>query len=128
MLYLIRFARTPSRPFAIPKQDPPLVNDDVDAALFFADLFALLDRAVSRRDYESPELTDAVTRGARAARRAGVPPQRLLAYLRSRTRDAPLAEIGDWYRGVLADRFVARAIEAYFDEPGHPGVPPRLDG
>ena len=50
---------------AIPKQDPPPVDDDVDAAPFFADLFALLDRAVSRRDFESRELTDAVTRGAR---------------------------------------------------------------
>jgi hypothetical protein len=39
----------------------------------------------------------------------------MLAYLRSRTWDVPLAEIGDWYRGVLADRLVARAIEAYFD-------------
>jgi hypothetical protein len=92
--------------------------DYVDAAPFFADLFALLTGAVSRRDYESPELTDAATRAARAARRAGVPPQRMIAYLRSRTREAPLAEIGDWYRGVLADRLVACAIEAYFDEPG----------
>ena len=89
--------------------------DDVDVAPFFADLFALLlAAAVSRRDYESPELTDAAARGARAARRTGVPPQRMLAYLRSHTRDAPLAEIGDWYRGVLADRLVARAIEAYY--------------
>ena len=92
--------------------------DDVDAAPFFADLFALLAGAVSRRDYESPELTDAATRGARAAGRAGVPPKRMIASLRSRMREAPLAEIGDWYRGVLADRLVARAIEAYFDEPG----------
>lgn len=94
------------------------MHDDADVAPLFADLFALLSRAASRLDYESPELTKAITRGALAARGAGVPPERMLAHLRSRTQEAPLAEIGDWYRGVLADRFVARAIEAYFDGPG----------
>ena len=52
---------------------------DDDVAPFFADLFALLLRAESRRDYESPRLTDAVTRGAIAARAAGLPPARVLA-------------------------------------------------
>ena len=94
----------------------PLYND-VDAP-FFADLFALLAVAVSRRDYESPELTAAAASGARAARRAGIAPERMLSYLRARIAPSPLADVGDWYRGVLSDRLVARAIEAYFDEPG----------
>ena len=91
---------------------------DADAAPFFADLFALLAGVATRREYESPELTAAVSRGAIAAREAGVPPEQILAYLRSRTHDTPLADIGDWYRAVLVDRFVARAIEAYFSETG----------
>ena len=94
---------------------------DDDVAPFFADLFALLLRAESRSDYESPRLTDAVTRGAIAARAAGVSPARVLAYLRTRARAAPLSEIGDWYRGVLVDRLVARTMEAYFGMPGDSG-------
>ena len=111
-----------TEPFARPSPllrspNRPHVHDD-DVAPFFADLFALLLRAESRRDYESPQLTDAAARGAVAARAAGVPPERVLAYLHTRARAAPLCEIGDWYRGVLVDRLVARAIEAYFGVRG----------
>ena len=85
-----------------------------DVSPFFAELFTLLAAAAARRDYENPELAAAVARGAVGARRARVPPERILAYLRSRTLDAPLADVGDWYRRVLADRFVAGALEAYY--------------
>lgn len=97
------------------------VHEDGGARPHFSELFALLAEAAQRRDYENPALTDAVTRGAIAAREAGVSPERVLAYLRAATRDAPLAGMGDWYRAVLADRFVARAIEAYFGNQGGAG-------
>ena len=107
----------PVRPLPLSSKTLAPLSDDVDAAPFFADLFALLAGAVSRRDYESPELTAAAASGARTARRAGMAPERMLSYLRARIAASPLADVGDWYRGVLSDRLVARAIEAYFDEP-----------
>lgn len=97
------------------------MHDDADIRPHFSELFALLTAAAQRRDYENPALTDAIVRGAIAARDAGVPPEHVLAYLRAVTHDAPLAGMGDWYRGVLADRFVARAIEAYFTHRGDAG-------
>ena len=80
----------------------------------FSELVALLTAAVSRRDYEAPALDDAVARGARAARASGLTAREMLAALRTQLRVLAAADIGEQYRGALIDRFVARAVEAYY--------------
>lgn len=111
-------SRDPGAPNERPRETDKTPVYDNEAGPHFAELFALLARVASARDVESPEITAAVVRGAAAAREAGVRPERVLACLRARAHEAPLANIGEWYRGVLADRLVARAIEAYFADAG----------
>lgn len=94
--------------------------DEKDIAPYFAPLLSLLETVVAQRDYENPALAEAVAHGAIAAREAGIPPERVLAYLRTRLHEAPLAAVGDWYRGVLVDRIVLRAIEAWYPGAGDP--------
>ena len=80
----------------------------------FAPLFALLQTVVTTKDYANPAVDRAVTSSALAARAAGIPPERVLGYLRVRLNGAPLSAVGDWYRSVLVERLIARAIAAYF--------------
>lgn len=95
---------------------------DTDPAPHFAPLFALLERIVAQRDYDNEEIADHVVRGVRSARAAGLPPERVLAYLRKRLHQAPLAAVGDWFRGVLVDRLVGVAVEAYASDSTGPGA------
>ena len=88
-----------------------------DPGTHFAPLFALLETIVAARDYTNPTVAERTAACTQAARNAGVPPERILAYLRQRLHDAPLSAVGDWYRGVLVDRIIARAIDSYFDNP-----------
>lgn len=88
---------------------------DNDPAPHFDPLFGRLEAIVVARDYGNPAVGELVAAGAAAARRHGVSPEVMIAYLRRRVHQAPLAAVGDWYRGVIADRIVSRAIAAYFD-------------
>jgi len=113
------------RPGASPAASPhsrPLVHEP-DVSAYFAPLFALLEVAIAQRDYESPAIADAVDQGAAAARAAGVPPERVLSELRARLHSAPLIAVGEWYRSVLVDRLVLRAIQAYYDLDAGQGGP-----
>jgi hypothetical protein len=85
-----------------------------DPAPHFARLFALLQAAVDTNDYSNPALSDAVAEGARAARAEGIEPERLISYLRRHLHGVPLSAVGDWYRGVLVEGMIARAIDGYF--------------
>ena len=85
-----------------------------DPAPHFAPLFELLATAVDARDLSNPRIGDLLASGAVAARSAGVRPETMLAYLRRRVTASPLSSVGDWYRGVLAERIVAGAVSAYF--------------
>ena len=90
---------------------------DLDPEPHFAALLALLGNVVATKDYANPAIDRAVAASAAAARAAGVPPERVLSYLRVRLHQAPLAAVGDWYRSVLVERLIARTIEAYFAAP-----------
>jgi hypothetical protein len=87
-----------------------------DAAPHFAPLFEFLETVIATRDYANPAVGEYVDSGVRRARAAGVQPEAAIAFLRERVRDAPLAAVGDWYRAVLAERIVARAIATYFGD------------
>jgi hypothetical protein len=87
---------------------------DTDPEPHFAPLLALLQTVVTTRDYANPAVDRAVESSAFSARVAGIPPERVLSYLRVRLSGAPLSAVGDWYRSVLIERLIARAIEAYF--------------
>jgi hypothetical protein len=91
---------------------------EYDAAPHFAPLFEFLETVITTRDYANPAVDEYVDTGIRSARAAGVPPEVAIAFLRERVRDAPLAAVGDWYRAVLAERIVARAIATYFGNDG----------
>ena len=74
-----------------------------------------IEEAQRTRTFASAELRDAIGRYARSARDAGVPPERLIVAVKMLVRDVALAEMREWFRGVLTDRAVAWAIEAYYD-------------
>ncbi|HEX6534386.1 MAG TPA: hypothetical protein VF041_07305 [Gemmatimonadaceae bacterium] len=78
-----------------------------------------IEAAQRTHAFASPELRDAIARYARSARDAGLPPERLIVGVKVLVRDVALPEMRDWFRGVLTDRAVAWAIEAYYelDEP-----------
>ena len=94
---------------------PPV--SDIDPEPHFAALLALLATVVARKDYDNPAIDREVAACAAASRAAGIPPERVIAYLRVRLHQAPLSAVGDWYRSVLVERLIARTIEAYFAAP-----------
>lgn len=80
-----------------------------------AEIVRILDIAQAKRTFEAGDARDAVARCARAARKAGVPPEKLLVELKALMRDVALPEMRAWYRSVLTDRAIVWAIEAYYD-------------
>jgi hypothetical protein len=88
---------------------------ETDPSSHFAPLFQLLEAVATMRDYNNPAIAELVASGAVSARRAGVRPESMIIHLRDRVHGAALAAVGDWYRGVLADRIVSQAVIAYFD-------------
>lgn len=74
-----------------------------------ADLLAL--RAGDRH---ASHLRKAVSALAVEARRADVPPERLLVVLKRVTRDLALAHLGSFDRLVLSERFVQWSIASYY--------------
>jgi hypothetical protein len=99
----------------------------LESAAFRADcaeIVRVLDIAQARRSFESGDARVAVERCARSARAAGVLPEKLLIELKTLMQDVALPEMRTWYRGVLTDRVIVWAIEAYYgiDQP-----PPSTD-
>ena len=84
-----------------------------------AEIVRALDVAQARRAFDSSEARGAVEHCARSARAAGVLPEKLIIELKALMRDVALPEMRTWYRGVLTDRVIVWAIEAYYgiDQP-----------
>lgn len=89
-----------------------------DVAACFAPVFALLESAIAQRDFESQAIIDAIDRGAAMARAAGISPERVLCELRAQLQRVPLIAVGEWYRRILVDRLVLRALATYFGSRG----------
>ena len=90
-----------------------------------AEIVHALDAAQARRTLEQGEARAAVEQCARAARAAGVLPEKLIVELKLLMRDVALPEMRTWYRSVMTDRVIVWAIEAFYgiDEPGPAGGP-----
>jgi erythromycin esterase-like protein len=74
-----------------------------------------LDAAQAKRNFDTGEARLAVEQCARAARAAGVLPEKLIVELKKLMRDVALPEMRAWYRSVLTDRVIVWAIEAFYD-------------
>ena len=88
-----------------------------------------LDAAQARKTLETGEPRAAVEECARAARAAGVLPEKLIVELKKLMRDVALPEMRTWYRSVLTDRVIVWAIEAFYgiDDPAGGGGRPADD-
>ena len=84
-----------------------------------AEIVRALDAAQARRTLDSGEPRAAVEQCARAARAAGVLPEKLIVELKNLMRDVALPEMRTWYRSVMTDRVIVWAIEAFYgiEEP-----------
>ncbi|HUQ83976.1 MAG TPA: hypothetical protein VM076_22695 [Gemmatimonadaceae bacterium] len=80
-----------------------------------AEIVRTLDIAQAKRTFEANDARDAVERCARAARAAGVLPEKLIIELKALMRDVALPEMRAWYRAVLTDRVIVWAIEAFYN-------------
>ena len=80
-----------------------------------AEIVRALDVAQAKRTFEGTDAREAVERCARAARAAGVVPEKLIIELKALMRDVALPEMRAWYRAVLTDRVIVWAIEAFYD-------------
>ena len=83
-----------------------------------AEIVRVFDAAQALRTFESADARGAVEQCARGARDAGVLPEKLIVALKSLMRDVALPEMRAWYRGVLTDRVIVWAIEAYYGIDG----------
>ena len=79
-----------------------------------AEIVRTLDAAQARRSFDSGEPRAAVEQCARSARAAGVLPEKLIIELKTLMREVALPEMRTWYRGVLTDRVIVWAIEAFY--------------
>jgi hypothetical protein len=93
----------------------------LQSAAFRADCTAIvraLDAARAQRTFEAAAARTAVEQCARAARLAGVLPEKLIIALKLLMRDVALPEMRVWYRSVLTDRVIVWAIEAFYGIEG----------
>jgi hypothetical protein len=79
-----------------------------------AEIVRSLDAAQAQRNFDTGEARTAVAVCARAARVAGVPPEKLIIELKRLMREVALPEMRAWYRSVLTDRVIVWAIEAFY--------------
>lgn len=105
----------------------PLAEPEFLAGTVFrahcAEIVRALDAAQAKRSFESGDARTAVEECARAARRAGVAPEKLIIELKKLMRDVALPEMRTWYRSVLTDRVIVWAIEAFYEiDDGAPGA------
>ena len=82
----------------------------------------MFDAAQALRTFDSAEARGAVEGCARRARDAGVLPEKLIIALKALMREVALPEMRAWYRGVLTDRVIVWAIEAYYGIDAIDGV------
>lgn len=94
-----------------------------------AEIVRALDAAQARRNFDTGESRAAVEQCARAARTAGVLPEKLIVELKTLMREVALPEMRTWYRSVLTDRVIVWAIEAFYgiEETGGDRGPPADD-
>jgi hypothetical protein len=79
------------------------------------------EHVVREHPRDAPALANAAGQFAREARAAGVPPERMLVALGEVLNTGALGSVGDWWRRVVRDQCVRRAIEAYYAiEVGQP--------
>lgn len=79
-----------------------------------AEIVRALDAAQAQRNFDGSDARTAVATCARAARAAGVPPEKLIIALKRLMREVALPEMRAWYRSVLTDRVIVWAIEAFY--------------
>ena len=79
-----------------------------------AEIVRALDAAQAQRNFDIGEARTAVATCARAARAAGVLPEKLIVELKRLMRNVALPEMRAWYRSVLTDRVIVWAIEAFY--------------
>ena len=79
-----------------------------------AEIVRALDAAQAQRNFDTGEARTAVATCARAARVAGMLPEKLIIELKRLMRDVALPEMRAWYRSVLTDRVIVWAIEAFY--------------
>lgn len=79
-----------------------------------ARLLAAIGRSREERTFTDPGIREAARDYGRAARSAGVPPERLVISLKRLTEDKELLQIRDWFRRVMTDRVIVWAIDAYY--------------
>ena len=82
------------------------------------DVVSALQHAAERRDRQDPALQSAVARFAACARERGLPPERLIVWLKDLVRHRPeLGWLADWGEMVL-DPLVGLAIRSYYEPAG----------
>ena len=79
-----------------------------------AEIVRALDAAQAKRSFDDGDARDAVARCATSARAAGALPEKLIIELKTLMREVALPEMRAWYRGVLTDRVIVWAIEAFY--------------
>ena len=94
--------------------EPGFLDSDVFRA-HCAEILRALDAAQAKRSFEAGEARAAVEDCARAARAAGVPPEKLIVQIKTLMREVALPEMRAWYRSVLTDRVIVWAIEAFYE-------------
>jgi hypothetical protein len=77
-------------------------------------LRVVLAAAYRAREFENPELREAVAVFARTSRAAGTPPERMFLTMAALLDDPALAGLSDWWRSVLRDRLLGWGIETYY--------------
>jgi hypothetical protein len=77
-------------------------------------LRAALAAAYRAREFENPELREAVAVFARTSRAAGTPPERMFLTMAALLDDPALSGLSDWWRSVLRDRMLSWGIETYY--------------
>jgi len=80
-----------------------------------AEIVRALDAAQAQRNFDTGDARTAVATCARAARAAGVLPEKLIVELKRLMRDVALPEMRAWYRSILTDRVIVWAIEAFYE-------------
>jgi hypothetical protein len=94
----------------LPPEETPTVGADAACA----GIVAAVARAREANEFTDPRLRAAVEQCAMRCRELGIPPEQMLVKLKALLRETALTEVGEWFRGVLSDRIIVWAIEAYY--------------
>lgn len=89
-------------------------EDEAPGADHVETLRVALAAAYRAREFENPDLRQAVAVFARTARAAGTRPERMFLTMAALLDDPALAGLSDWWRSVLRDRMLSWGIETYY--------------